>query len=213
MREEETTHGRPQEIKRLFIANRIMKLEVRTELLHEWDRVVELLPSWSKPRRELHPHITLRFLGEVDTKEPGQRERMDRLEQDIRKMAAKHRRIPLLPGHIRTFPGVAWSAVDGHPAAMEGLRKLQEEVDEAVRQHGFPPADHPFTPHITLGTFNAAATQVLEVRLQKAEYPAQLSFELGSLELLESVRCPLGGETDYIQAALAMSLREARGRT
>ena len=207
MEAEETVHGQPEQVKRLFIANRIMRLEVRTEVLQAWERVVELLPTWSKRRRELHPHITLRFLGEVNTMEPGQQEKLERLEQSIREITARHRRIPLLLGHIKTFPGVAWSAVDGHPEAMQGLRKLQEEVDKTVRSQGFPPAEHRFQPHITLGSFEAAATQVLELRLQKAEYPAQLSFELDSLELLESVRCPLGGETDCIQAAPAMPLR------
>ena len=207
MEAEETVHGQPEQVKRLFIANRTMKLEVRTELLHAWEKVVELLPTWSKPRRELHPHITLRFLWEVNTMEPGQLEKLERLEQGIREITARHRRIPLLLGHIKTFPGVAWSAVDRHPTAMEGMRKLQEEVDEVVGEHGFPPAEHRFQPHITLGSFGPAATQVLELRLQQAEYPAQLSSELGSLELLESVRCPLGGEKDYIQAAPAMPLR------
>ena len=207
---EETVHGEPQRVKRLFIAHRIMKPEVRTELLQAWRKVVELLPAWSKPRRELHPHITLRFIGDVDTGEPGQRGRMNLMEQDIRKAAHRHRRIPLLLGDIRTFPGVAWSAADGQPAAMERLRRLQEEVDRAVRQHGFPPAEHSFQPHITLGTFDAAATQVLEAKLTAAAHPAQLSLELGSLELLESVRCPLGGETDHIQASPAMLLRGYR---
>ena len=100
--------------------------------------------------------------------EPGQQEKLERLEQSIREITARHRRIPLLLGHIKTFTGVAWSAVDGHPEAMQGLRKLQEEVDKTVRSQGFPPAEHRFQPHITLGSFEAAATQVLELRLQKA---------------------------------------------
>ena len=207
---EGTVHGAPQQVKRLFIANRITRPEVRTELLQAWEKVVELLPAWSRPRGELHPHITLRFLGDVDTGEPGQRERMDLMEQDIRKTVFRYRRIPLLLGHIRTFPGVAWSAADGQTAAMEELRKLQEEVDRAVREHGFPPAEHRFQPHITLGTFAAAATRILEAKLPAGAHPAQPSFELDSLELLESVRRPLGGETDHIQASPAMLLRGYR---
>ena len=209
MNEEQTeaSHRQPGDVKRLFVAHRLENPEIRRELDEAWKKVYEALPGWSKPRREPHHHITLRFIGEVDTGNADHRDRMEQLDNDLREVAGRSQPIPLLLGLINTFFGIAWSAVDGTDEAMGSLGRLRKEVDTAVTK-GFQEAEHGFMTHITLGKFNVAATRIIDEKLRNSEYPAQMAFRLDSLELLESVQSPLGVGSDYVPVIPKLMLRE-----
>ena len=90
MNEEQTeaSHGEPEVVKRLFVAHRLENPAIKRELDGAWRKVYETLPGWSKPRRERHHHITLRFIGEVDTGDTDQRARMEQLDNDQRGRSA-----------------------------------------------------------------------------------------------------------------------------
>ena len=213
MNEEETEGlpGQPGTLKKLFVAHRLENPAVRRELDKAWRKVREVIPRWSKPRREHDHHITLRFIGEVDTEDVGQQERIEQLDNELKEIAGRTRTIPLVLGLINTFPGIAWGTVGGTYEAVGLLRKLQEEVDAAVTRR-FPETDteaeHGFIQHITLGKFNVSATEIVDEKLRNSEYPAPMPFSLDSIELLESVQSPIGGGADYIRLIPKLMLGE-----
>ena len=211
MNEEETEAipGQPGTLKRLFVAHRLEYPAVRRELDEAWMKLHEIIPGWSKPRREHHHHITLRYIGKVDTEAADQRERIEQLDNEMREVAGRTRTIPLMLGLINTFPGIAWGAVGGTYEAVGWLRRLRKEVDAAVTKR-FPEADaeYGFIPHITLGKFDTSATEIVDEKLRDSEYPAPMPFSLDSIELLESVESPLGRGADYIPLIPRLMLGE-----
>ena len=90
-------------------------------------------------------HITLQFLGDVDT------DRIGELEEALARV-----RGPVLDLQLRglgTFPPgaqprVVWAGVDGH---VDGLRELVGAIGSALEPLGFQGEDRPFRPHVTLG--------------------------------------------------------------
>ena len=190
--------GSPERFRRLFVAHRLENPAVNQELDEAWRKVHQVIPRWSKPRGNTHHHITLRYIGEVDTESAGQRDRLEQLENDLREVAGRYQALPLLLGLINTFPGIAWGAVGGTYEAVGLLRRLRKEVDTAVTKR-FPETDaeHGFIPHITLGKFDVSATETVDEKLRGSEYPAQVPFSLDSIELLESVQSPLGEGADH----------------
>ena len=201
--------GQPGTVKRLFVAHRLEHPAVNRELDEAWRKVHQVIPRWSKPQRERHHHITLRFIGEVDTGNAGQRERLEQLENDLREVAGRSQALPMLLGLINTFPGIAWGAVGGTYEAIGLLRKLRKEVDKAVTKR-FPEADveHGFIPHITLGKFDVSATEAVDEKLRGSEYPAPIPFSLDSIELLESVQSPLGEGADHTAVIPKLMLQQ-----
>ena len=213
MNEEQTeaNHRQPGGVKRLFVAHRLEHPAVNRELDEAWRKVHQVIPRWSKPQRERHHHITLRFIGEVDTGNAGRRERLEQLENDLREVAERSQALPLLLGLINTFPGIAWGAVGGTYEAIGLLRGLRKEVDKAMTKR-FPEseteAEHGFIPHITLGKFDVSATEAVNEKLRGSEYPAPIPFSLDSIELLESVQSPLGREANYLPVIPKLMLQE-----
>ena len=211
MNEEQTEAGprQPGTVRKLFVAHRLEDPTVNRELDEAWRKVHQVIPRWSKPRRERHHHITLRYIGEVDTKNTDQRDRLEQLENDLREVAGKSQALPLLLGLINTFPGIAWGAVGGTHEAVGLLRRLRKEVDTAVTRR-FPEADaeHGFISHITLGKFDVSATETVDEKLRGSEYPAQVPFSLDSIELLESVQSPLEEGADHTAVIPKLMLGE-----
>lgn len=95
-----------------------------------------------------HPedlHITLKFLGEVNEK------RLKLLQEKLG-MIEKQNAFDIDLGSLGTFgkqhqPRVLWIDV----AASKSLMNIQEIIEEAAAQAGFPPENRPYRPHITLG--------------------------------------------------------------
>ncbi len=89
---------------------------------------------WTKPGRL---HVTLRFLGQCD-------------EAEVRAALAATRlpaaRVTLGPRVKRLGRGVLMVPV-------QGLDDLAAAVEAAISQVGLPPADHPFTGHLTVARF------------------------------------------------------------
>ena len=159
--------------KRLFIACPIRDPAVELALADAWKQLIAHLPADPEPRREPEPHLTLRFLGDVDLSgEDGQTNiEVLSLVLDIQ---AKHiRQMPLFLGPIGAFPGVVWAGVGGTVEGLTELNVLQQRVGHIVEGLGFPKADFPYWPHITLGRCDRDATSSLTEMLATLDYPPQ----------------------------------------
>ena len=192
--------------KRLFIACPVQGQAVEAELTADWEKVVPMLPTWVAFKREPSLHITLRFLGAVNLADPERKTALGRLVQDLTELSAETPAIPLVVGPLGVFQGVVWASVVGSNEAMEGFNRLQNRVDGAVNLRGWPDADYPFMPHITIGRFPRDATADVTdfLRVAREADPETLDFKLGCVELMESIRGENGVE--YVQAAPPFTL-------
>ncbi len=104
--------------------------------------------AWVKPA---NLHFTLRFLGALED------EAAARAAAAGREAVAGARAFDAALGPPGAFPNprrarVLWL---GMAAGADALVARAEALDAALRARGFPPADHPFTPHLTLGRVRA----------------------------------------------------------
>ena len=89
---------------------------------------------WTKPERL---HVTLRFLGQCD-------------EAEVRNaLAAAH--LPAAQATLGPHVKPLGRGVLMVPA--RGLDDLASAVEASISQVGLPPADHPFTGHLTVARF------------------------------------------------------------
>ncbi len=100
--------------------------------------------KWSAPEQL---HFTLKFLGETPEKE------INRLNDPLQSVVAGFTPFELRLGKPGRFPErgnprVLWI---GTITGEKELQKLAETVEAACVESGFPAADRPFKPHLTIG--------------------------------------------------------------
>ena len=180
--------------KRLFIGTRIRQIDVIHTVTQFQRRCAEELPAVGfTPEPE--PHMTLRFLGKVEFPDGKPPVVMERLRWAIDKMTSgRYSVAPLVFDHLGTFPGIAWLGLR-EDAKESALRDFQGAIDRLVVDAGFPPADFPFAPHVTIGRFVGSGTKAVADALAGWDVFA-VSFRFGEVEILESVRAP-DGEVSY----------------
>ena len=172
----------------IFIAARIREPEVLRELNIAWACVTGILPEIAQTERAGPPHITLRYLGDLEIDHPEADPTIQELSESMRDTAQRFESFDLLLGYLHTFPGILWTSVGGTDDALESLEAMQKRIDKAASQSNLTPVPkrHDFVPHITLGTFNQAATPAIQVLIKDSQYPSQVHFAVDRLELLQS---------------------------
>jgi 2'-5' RNA ligase len=139
-------------------------------------------------------HLTLRFLG------PTPEDRIERTADAVRAAAAAAPGpIDIEVGGAGTFPP------QGRPRALwigivdgaEPLARLATALDAALGDAGWPFADRPFRPHLTLARSDGvAAGSLVAGRLAAAMADRRLPVRLDRLGLFESVTG--GGPARYV---------------
>lgn len=105
--------------------------------------------AWTAPR---NLHITLFFLGEISP------ERTAVVERSMQVVASGIEPFSLAPEGGGAFPGtrnprILWV---GFLEPLELVRQLQQNMESALSEAGFPREDRPFHPHITVGRTRGA---------------------------------------------------------
>ena len=105
--------------------------------------------AWTAPR---NLHITLFFLGETSS------ERTALVERSMQVVASGIEPFSLTPEGGGAFPGtrnprILWV---GFLEPLELVRQLQQNMESALSEAGFPREDRPFHPHITVGRTRGA---------------------------------------------------------
>ena len=143
-------------MRRLFISSQISQMEATQELDAAWEHFLQTIPDGTNPRRKTQPHITLRFMGDIDTDQPEQAAAIDHLTNDVKAIAGSFGKIDLILGYLHTFPGVLWASIGGTQEATEALNHLQRRIaaaaDRAQTEGNLPKVrtKFEFFPHITL---------------------------------------------------------------
>jgi len=131
-----------------------------TELLKRL-RQTNAAVKWVEPE---NLHLTLKFLGEV------QEEQIEAVVEALKIVAQVTEPFPFTVRGVGGFPDlrrprVLWVGVEPTPPLM----RLQQIVEQAMEQLGFPPEERDFHPHITLGRVKAVAG-LEKVRAILSEY-------------------------------------------
>ncbi len=92
-------------------------------------------------------HLTLKFLGEVDE------EIIPKLAQSLNAAAESEHSFEIRLRGLGCFPNqksprVVWCGIEGDTDA---LLRIQQKVEAACNEFGFPPENREFKPHLTLG--------------------------------------------------------------
>ena len=142
--------------------------------------------SWVKPE---NIHLTLKFLGGVEET------RIPLVKRAIQEGLRGEGPLALTLAGLGVFPNprsprVVWVGVGGDT---ERLQNLQERLEQALGEVGFPREARPFSPHITLGRMRsrqgAASLMELVGHLGANEVG---SMKAESIELMRSQLHPAG---------------------
>ncbi|MEM4780689.1 MAG: RNA 2',3'-cyclic phosphodiesterase [Halalkalicoccus sp.] len=129
-------------------------------------------------------HVTLKFLGEVDE------DRVPELEEALETAVVESAVSPFGAeyGGLGVFPSldyisVLWLGVRDGAAEMT---RLAEAIERETVALGFDPANHEFTPHVTLARMNHAGGKELVRRLVENRDPTVGRAAVRSIELTRS---------------------------
>ena len=185
---------------RAFIAVRVDR-NAAEELKATGDRMADLLPPdiYAKFRPEAGGyHVTLRFIGDVLVDEAWALGIRDPVTGASVEMLDRPFNLSL--GGVGCFP----AEDEGPPAVLfckvlgdiPALKDLQAKFENLVKDAGFPPAQYPFNPHITLGRFRdltEAEGKAARRAVRGSLAPARSPWTVKAVSLLKSVRMMDGG--------------------
>jgi len=129
-------------------------------------------------------HVTLKFLGEVDS---GRVEDLEAVLAAARTDAGVDP-FEMVVGGFGVFPSldyisVVWAGVRGGGPE---LVRLHEAVERETTALGFDPADHEFTPHVTLARMDDARGKAAVQRVVREADPTVGRMDVTELRLTES---------------------------
>jgi RNA 2',3'-cyclic 3'-phosphodiesterase len=176
---------------RLFLALPI-PAEVKVGLSAAQNELRRLLPpraaSW---KRAENMHLTLRFLGDVDSSQ------VEALTASVTAVTTGFGAMPLLAERLGAFPDLRYPRVVwawAHDAA-ERLAELQRRVATAANRFTPEPAEERFTGHITLARIKQIKrpqAEVIASFLQRAVNRHFGEWAADHLELIRSELSPDG---------------------
>ena len=179
--------------------SRAVRLFVAVELPDEFRREVERLASavgalgirGARPVRAEGAHLTLKFLGDVESHRVA-----DALDA-MRRAAARSAPFALRSGELGAFPNadaprVLWLGADGDLAA---LRRLRDALEDSMSASGFPRDRRRFAPHVTAVRVGDRVSSSDRKRIVETARAARLStveFAVERVSLMRSDRRPDG---------------------
>jgi len=133
-------------------------------------------------------HLTLKFLGEIDPA------RVPQLVESLKNFSAGVLPFKLSLRGLGGFPNlrsprVIWCGVEGET---DNLLLLQERVEKACADLGFPPENRPFHPHLTLGRVQGKRNLQQLLDYIKIASAFELGFDADRFHLYKSVLTPRG---------------------
>jgi 2'-5' RNA ligase len=143
-------------------------------------------------------HLTLKFLGEVATsREAVLVTALQSAVEGAKPFSVALARVGAFPSVAR--PRVLWIGCEAAPP----LELLQDRVERAFAEIGFPVEGRPFHPHLTLGRTRRGAHPRDFVGLERAAADLNVQGELlvSSVDLMESVLHPSGARYTQRHAA------------
>ena len=164
-----------------------------------------------RPVRAENAHLTLKFLGEVDA------DRVEDVLASMRLAAARAAPFTLRTGNLGAFPNadaprVLWLGVDGDLTA---LRRLRDDLEDALAAVGFQRDRRAFAPHVTAARVRDRLSPAAAKRLMNAAASTvpttPIEFAVERLSLMRSDARPAGAVyTRLGEAGLGRAPSQAR---
>jgi len=165
-------------------------IELPDELKQEFGRLQARLKAVGPlPVKWVDPysiHLTLKFLGDVDTSRIGD------IVKAIEEAARGINPFPLEVGNPGVFPSVrrtqvAWLGLQGDT---DSLARLQQGIEVSLSRLGFSRETRPFTPHLTLARLRDRASPDERQRFGEAFVQANITavclIKVDSIHLMKS---------------------------
>jgi RNA 2',3'-cyclic 3'-phosphodiesterase len=178
---------------RLFIA-----LEIPSPVRENLAALLKSLRAVSPQTRWVRPenlHVTLKFIGEVpETKLAAMGNALAGARSD-QPVALTFRGLGFFPNE--KHPRVFWAGIEASP----NLKTLAADIDKATEKLGIPPAQRPFSPHLTLARFEPPGLQEeLRCAIQENAARAFGSLRAGQFHLIESQLKASGAEYTTLES-------------
>lgn len=143
--------------------------------------------SWVRPGSI---HLTLKFLGDIDTDEVDTvAEALSRASSGIKAFTIRAHGVGAFPN--LKAPRVVWVGIEDNG----NLQALQKNIDERLSECGFESDDRPFRPHLTLARVkSAAAGREVGKRIEGSKPNIDVDFRADYFVLFKSVLRPQGAE-------------------
>ena len=181
---------------RAFIAVPLpVDLKTKLTALQRAFRRFPLEASWV---RDAGFHLTLKFLGEVDTSD------IDPITSCMTATALRYTSFSLTLSGVGVFPHeanprVLWVGIDDEPGQ---LRQLRHMLEAELAQIGYLPDEHPFIPHLTLARLKRVAHRgelLTALKTHRRDVIGQLDID--HIELVESQLHPGGARYSTVDTA------------
>jgi 2'-5' RNA ligase len=141
-------------------------------------------------------HVTLKFLGEVET------DRVPAVEDAVEDAvdAAGVEPFEATVGGLGVFPSMEYISVVwlGFRSGGPELTRLFEAIERETTAIGFESESHEFTPHATIARMDDARGKELVQRVVREQDPTVGSFRVESIRLKESTLTPDGPVYDTV---------------
>ncbi|MFB6362358.1 MAG: RNA 2',3'-cyclic phosphodiesterase [Halobacteriales archaeon] len=137
-------------------------------------------------------HLTLKFLGETDTR---QSKEVEQALDDAVEEADLHP-FEATIGGLGAFPDTDYIRVVwlGFEDGGDRVRRLHEAIEDRTVGLGFEPEEHDFTPHVTIARMEHAGGKELVQQVLREQSPTVGTMTVEEVRLTESKLRPDGPE-------------------
>jgi 2'-5' RNA ligase len=191
--------------KRLFVAI-FPPAHVVTSLRAAVAGLAKAVPArairWTRPEQV---HLTLNFLGSIAIA------RIPEIASALEAACHGHRQHKVRVAGLECFPNwsrpqIIWASLAGDLRPLENLKK---SIDAHLQASGCASENRPFHPHLTIGRtreLNAAERRQVAEALAREQERDFGEWQVGSIELMQSVLSPQGAAYDTLQSILLEKL-------
>lgn len=174
-------------------------LELPTSVKREIRKTASSIdsPAYVKWVSQENLHITLKFLGDVNSKEVPEIER--KAKESASRINPFEINIEMLSGFPNPgFPKVIWLGSNSPP---EEIFQLQKDLESRLEDLGFEKENRDYVPHVTLGRTkdeNKAKIEQMGSKLKSHDLEDNWSVSVDRLTLMESTLKSHGPEYDPV---------------
>lgn len=172
---------------RAFIAV-LLTDELKREIRQIQERFIQVAPD-VKWMAEDNFHVTMKFLGDVDTR------RIDEIADAIESAVETEKPFALKVSGVGSFPNprrpqVVWVGVE---SGVEQLAGIADKIESAMERIGFPRENRMFSAHITIGRVRQGSRgDALAGALQESNVGEIGEVDVKSVALMQSELRPKG---------------------
>jgi len=175
--------------------------DLKSNIYNQISSPLSSIPADLKWVEEKNLHLTLKFLGDVETCRV--EEIFKSVKSEVGRFGSLHfevRGVGCFPGRKR--PRVFWAGIQGQT---DELRKLHDRTRQALSTLGFKSGNKKFSPHITLARFRSHSNSAKFMHMAEELVPPTRklgSFDIVSIELMQSTLSRRGPEYNILNQVL-----------